>query len=229
MKKTVIFALMILVCTLFLGCPLNPRTMVPKSSEQICSYMTEKFGGTFEVISNQTTNNDTQKLNKVLMSCSQLPGKTIITTHGFEETIFGWQETFTTNYNRLYYKSAIEAAYDDLIDDWFGDFEYKAVFANPNTAESVVKYSSFQEYLDGTISFIVYKVVIKVPDASTKNAAIIKAHSVAYDISNETDYQISLDLYLWENETSYLALDDDDIAELERSHEYIYDDVTLWN
>ena len=152
MKKTVIFALMILVCTLFLGCPLNPRTMVPKSSEQIRSYMAEKFGGTFEVISNVNTDNETQKLNTVSMSCSQLPGKTIVTTHGFEETIFGWQETFTTNYNRLYYKRAIETAYDDLIDGWFGDFRYKAVFANPNTAESVVKYSSFQEYLDGAIA-----------------------------------------------------------------------------
>ena len=229
MKKIITFVFIILACSLFFSCVLNPRTMVPKSSEQICSYMSEKFGGTFEIISNENTNNETQMLNKVYMSCSQLPGKTIITTHGFEETIFGWQETFTTNYNRLYYKRAIEAAYNDLIDDWFGDFEYKAVFANPNTAESVVKYSSFQDYLDGTISFIVYKVVIDAHDASTKNAAIIKAHSVAYDISNETDYQISLDLYLWENETSYQALDDDDIAELERSHEYIYDDVTLWN
>ena len=78
MKKTVIFALMILVCTLFLGCPLNPRTMVPKSSEQIRSYMAEKFGGTFEVISNVNTDNETQKLNTVSMSCSQLPGKTIV-------------------------------------------------------------------------------------------------------------------------------------------------------
>ena len=229
MKKTVIFVLIVLACSLFLGCPLNPRTMIPKSSEQICSYMTEKFGGSFEVTDHESINNDTQKLNTVSMSCSQLPGKTIVTTHGYEETIFGWQETFTTNYNRLYYQDDIEAAYHELIDGWFGDFRYKEVFANPNTAESVVKYSSFQDYLDGTISFIVYKVVIDAHDASTKNAAIIKAHSVAYDISNETDYQISLDLYLWENETSYRALDDDDIAELSSSHEYIYDDVTLWN
>lgn len=228
MKKSIIFAFIIFVCALLAGCPLNPRTMVPKSSEQIRSYMAEKFGGSFEITSNVKTDNETQKLNTVSMSCSQLPGKTIVTTHGYENTIFGWHETFTTNYNRLYFQNDIETIYDDLIHDWFGDFDYKAVFANADTPESVDKYSSVQCYLEGSNTYIVYKVVIDAHDASTKNAAEIKARSVAYDI-DETDYPISIDLYLWENEATYLALDDDDIAELSYSHEYIFRDVWLEN
>lgn len=228
MKKIITFVFIILACSLFFSCVLNPRTMVPKSSEQICSYMSEKFGGTFEIISNENTNNETQKLNKVYMSCSQLPGKTIVTTHGYEENIFGWQETFTTNYNRLYYQNDIETIYDDLIDDWFGDFEYKAVFANADTPESVKKYSSLESYLDGSITYIVYKVVIDASVASTKSAANIKARSVAYDIE-ETDYPIWIDLYLWENATTYQSLDDDDIAELSSFHEYVFRDASLEN
>ncbi len=229
MKKTVTFVVIILACTLFLGCPLNPKTMVPKSSAQICSSMKETFGGTFEVIRNENTTNETQRLNKVYMTCSQLPGKTIVTTHGYEESIFGWHETFTTNYNRLYYQNDIETTYGAMIDDWFGDFEYKAVFANADTAERVEKYSSFQNYLEDSITYIVYKIVINASVPSTKNVAQIKTRSAFYDIRNEVQLPIWVDLYLWEDADSYQALDDDEIADFSSYHEYAFTDMFLEN
>lgn len=215
---------------LIFSCQYDPKTMIPMTPEEICNYMNQNFEGDFELIDEVYTDNDEAKANTAYMKCSLFLGETVETTHGYYHTIFGWRKIFETDYNHLYYKKDVEKVYGELIENWFGDYEYKMTFSVESTVPSseIQKFSSFKEYL-ASRPFIKYKIVLNTSDATVKEYAKIKAKSVAYDIRNKRDYRINLYLYLWEDENSFNNLSDSDLNELSFSNEYYYREACTEN
>ena len=220
MKKVAVLTLLIISCTLFCSCIQDPDSLTPMSPDQICTYMNKEFGDYFKIVRSEQTDYGQNKTTTVYMNCSQLPGKTIVTTHGYHETMFGWKKVFDTNYNRLYFQDDIEKTYGDLMNDWFGTYEKKFSFSNPDTPESIQKYSSFQNYLSDTITYIIYNVVINARDEDIIKSVQEKVVSVSKD--TRCKKPLCVRLYLWEDDASFQELSSSNVAELKWNDKYYY-------
>ncbi|MCR4734592.1 MAG: hypothetical protein K5829_06285 [Treponema sp.] len=216
---------------LFFSCKYDPETMIPMTAEEICSYMNQNFEGDFELIDKASTDNSEYKINTAYMKCSLFPNQTVTVFHGYWQTIFGWSKTCCTNYNDIYYKKELEKTYAELIENWFGAYEYKAVLSELSSQSSsqIKQFSTLKDYL-ASRPIIEYKVVLNTSDPSVKNYAEQKARSVSYDIRNQREYLIDLELYLWDDKNSFNNLSDSDLKDLEPySNEYYYCESSMEN
>ena len=233
-KNSYVIIQFLFCCILFslFGCKYDPETMIPMSSEEICNYMKSHFEGDFEIVYNKIEDSNVEKSNSVYMRCSLFPGRTVITKHGYSDSIFGWGSIFVTNYNELYFRDDIERAYGELIKGWFGAFEMKYVLSSSDNLTDVANYKTFTDYLQ-TSPYISYNVVLNIIDEEVKENAILKAKSVYFDIRNKREYPLHLNLYLWEDD-NFNTLNDDTIRAFVNSldkyeNQFYYKDEILEN
>ena len=212
----------IIVCLIILaGCKYDPNVMVPMTPEEICDFMNRNFEGTFELTAKKLEDTTKTKINTATMKCSLFPEQLVLTRHGWEEDPkWGWQETFQTNYNIIFFSKEVENNYSRLLEDWFGNFEYKAVNASAIEFEQLQTFTNFHDYLNSSPS-IRYNVVINAADETVRNYASKKAKSVFYDIKNRHEYPLLLLLYLWEDE-EFELLTSEQIAAFSYEDKYFY-------
>ncbi len=190
--------LLLFLVSVFFSCKYDPETMIPMTPEEICAYMNEHFEGEFELLYSKSENSDKEKTNSAYMKCSLFGDRQVLTIHGYSESKFGWHETFLTNYDELFYRENVEAAYSELFKDWFGAFEYKYVYSPAGVLSDLAHFKSFEEYLKSS-PLIYYTVVINTCSDTVKQYALTKAKSVYFDIKNRREYPIRIYLYLWED------------------------------
>ena len=213
------------LCCLFLtGCPFDPEKMIPKTPNQICSYMNENFEGDFVLIKSETEDTETTKGTVAYMSCTLFPGKTVITEHSYNETIFGWSSSFTTNYYPVKFENELKNFADAKIKEWFGSFEYKsAKISQPGFCSVETSYKTADEYISSKPA-VRYNVVINAQDPAVKEAIKIKADSVAYDLKKAQDLWYWIEIFLDESE-GFALLTETDINQLTSDDSRFYKEL----
>ncbi len=215
----------ILLCCIafsFLGCEYDPETMIPMSPSEICKYMNDNFEGRFEIERDKIVDNEEETSNLVYMKCSKLPGKTVITKHGYERSVFGWGKVFKTNYYSLYYRDDVERTYNEFMENWFGAFETKYVFLDDYYLYDIAHFTTFSDFLKSRPN-IDYTVVLNTNDAKIHEYALIKAKAVSFDIKTNRDYPLWINLYLWDAD-NFDALTEDDIRAFGNDTDSSYED-----
>ena len=196
--------------------------MIPKSSEEVCKYMNENYEGDFVFERCETVDDEKEISNIVYMTCSKLPGKTVITKHGYTCSVFGWGEVFQTNYYGLYFEDDVEKTYNEMIENWFGAFDTKYCYINSNYLYDVAHFETFSDFLKSSPS-IYYTVVLNTNDEKVYEYALIKAKSVSFDIKTNRDYPLWLNLYLWKAD-NFATLTEDDIRAFGNDTDASYED-----
>ena len=219
--KTILLFLSFLIFFLFAGCKYDPETMIPMTPEEICAYMNDHFEGTFELVDSKSEDSDEEKSTSAYMKCSLFGERQVLTKHGYSKSKFGWGKVFLTNYNDIYYKNNVESAYSELINSWFGAYDYKYVNTTEAFLSDLAHFESFSEYLKSS-PLIYYTVVINTCDEQIKQYALEKAKSVYFDIRNRREYPLRLYLYLWEDE-SYDSLTNEAIMKFGKKSESGYE------
>ena len=194
---------LIIICSLFCSCQYNPKTMIPMTPQEICDYMNKNFKGDFELINEDIDDTTDVKVNTAYMKCSLFPEKTVVTSHGwYDDHHFGWRKHEQTNYNSLYFQNDIEKTYNELIENWFETFDYKFAYKNEDRMEDLKVFSSYQNYLNSKPYFNI-NVAVNTSTKETKDFVIQKVKAIAYDVTNSINYEIHLNLFLWENQETF--------------------------
>lgn len=226
--KTILSTVILLLFfSVFFSCKYDPVTMIPMTPEEICTYMNEHFEGEFELVNSKSEDSGEEKSTSAYMKCSLFGERQVLTKHGYSKSKFGWGKIFLTNYNEIYYKDNVEQTYGELLEGWFGSFEYKYVNSTDAFLNDLAVYNSFADYLKSA-PLICYNAVINTCDEEVKQYALEKAKAVCFDIRNKREYPVWLYLYLWDDE-DFDSLTTEAVADLRYENKFYYRDESLEN
>lgn len=131
MKKK-IFILLALAAVMFTSCLPDADTLILKTPEEICEFMTQKYPGTFTVKEFKRENEDSRDKSITVTLISSETEKLITTKHYYRPTMFDVLAYFESDfYSQYFADEAAQIVKNDVETNMPERFEYK-LYGSPS-------------------------------------------------------------------------------------------------